>query len=79
MPLRAPKMIGAHLGVPAAGLVTEVDAGFQHLLHADVSHVELLETNGFVFHSGPGSSPADAVRPRDPEPLPKCAALDNRV
>ena len=31
--------VGAHFGIPAAGLVAEVHAGFQHLLHADVSHV----------------------------------------
>src|SRR6218665_3361981 len=27
--------IGGHLGVPEAGLVTEVDTGFQHFAHAD--------------------------------------------
>ena len=29
---------GAHLGVPATGLMAEVHTSFQHLLHADVSH-----------------------------------------
>ncbi len=32
--------VGTHLGVPAPGLMPEVHAGFQHLLHADVSHCD---------------------------------------
>ena len=31
-----------HLGVPTTGLVAEVCSGFQHLTHADNSHVVLL-------------------------------------
>jgi hypothetical protein len=27
-----------HLGVPVAGLVAEMDAGFQHLAHGDLGH-----------------------------------------
>jgi len=33
--LRWPKMNGAILGVPKAGLVSEMDAGFQHFTHGD--------------------------------------------
>ena len=29
---------GTHLGIPAAGLMAEMHARFQHLLHADISH-----------------------------------------
>ena len=35
---RAPKMYGAMLGIPVAGLVAEMDAGFQHLAHGDLGH-----------------------------------------
>jgi hypothetical protein len=34
MPLRSPKM---NSGVPALGLVPEVDARFEQLLHGDIS------------------------------------------
>src|SRR5690606_7066089 len=30
--------VRGHLGVPVAGLVAEVDAGFQHLTHGDLGH-----------------------------------------
>src|SRR5690606_10284797 len=30
--------VRAHLRVPVAGLVAEVDAGFQHLAHGDLGH-----------------------------------------
>ena len=33
-----PVDIGAHLGVPTSGLMTEMDAGLQELLHCDFSH-----------------------------------------
>ena len=33
-----PVDIGAHLGVPASGLMTEMDPGLQELLHCDFSH-----------------------------------------
>jgi len=32
-----------HLRVPAAGLVTEMNAGLQHLFHRNVSHVSILQ------------------------------------
>ena len=38
IPLRSAKMNGRHLGVPAAGLVAEVDSGFQQLPHRDGRH-----------------------------------------
>jgi hypothetical protein len=30
--------VRSHLRVPVAGLVAEVDAGFQHLTHGDLGH-----------------------------------------
>jgi hypothetical protein len=33
--LRWPKDERGHLGVPEAGLVSEMDAGFQHFAHGD--------------------------------------------
>ena len=44
MPLRSAKMYGLHPGVPAAGLVSEVDAGLEQLAHGDGRHggVDLL-------------------------------------
>jgi len=44
-----PEDEAAHLGVPAAGLVAEVDAGLQQLLHRDdgVSHDALLRCLGW--------------------------------
>ena len=39
--LRWPKMYGGHLRVPEAGLVAEMDAGFQHLTHG-YGHAALL-------------------------------------
>ena len=38
IPLRSAKMYGLHLGVPAAGLVAEVDAGLEQLAHRDGGH-----------------------------------------
>ena len=38
MPLRSAKMYGLHLGVPAAGLVSEMDAGLEQLAHRDGRH-----------------------------------------
>ena len=32
------RQVRTHLGVPVAGLVAEVDAGFQHLAHGDLGH-----------------------------------------
>ena len=40
MPLRSVKMYGLHLGVPAAGLVSEVDTGLEQLAHRDGRHCE---------------------------------------
>ena len=54
--------VGSHLGVPAAGLVTEVDARLQQGLHGydvRICHsVEFLQIN-FVFTSGGFIPPAD--------------------
>jgi hypothetical protein len=33
-----------HLGIPAAGLVPEVDARFEQLLHADVCQSNILRS-----------------------------------
>ena len=69
----------AHLGVPTAGLVAEMDAGFQHLLHANVCHDMSPSTWGFA------STPALTLLPvrvprahaagrnEHPRPLPECA------
>ena len=46
--------VGSHFGVPATGLVTEVDTGFQQLLHRYDSHFKNL----LLFCPPPRSSPA---------------------
>ena len=71
--------IGSHLGVPTAGLVTEMDAGFQHLLHANVCHGMSPSTWGFA--STPALTLLPVCVPRThaagrnehPRPLPECA------
>ena len=44
MLLRAPKMNGCHLGVPAVALVAEVDASFEKLTHIECGqcHAKVL-------------------------------------
>src|SRR5205807_3288648 len=54
---------GAHLGVPAAGLVAEVDTGLQELLHGNASHGRTV-----LSFSLPRRSPALAVS-YQPAPL----------
>ena len=69
----------AHFGVPTAGLVTEMDAGFQHLLHANVCHGMSPSTWGFA--STPALTLLPVCLPRThaagrnehPRPLPECA------
>jgi len=55
--------VRTHLGVPTTGLVTEMHAGFQHLLHADVSHFSILQKGCDLPHRPRPCNPA-CRRPR---------------
>ena len=50
--------VRTHLGVPTTGLVTEMHAGFQHLLHADVSHFPILQKGCDLPHRPRPCNPA---------------------
>ena len=39
--------VRGHLGVPEAGLVSEMDTGFQHLTHGD-GHMEFLKVGSKI-------------------------------
>ena len=53
--------VRAHLGVPAAGLVTEVDSGFQQLPHRDGGHAcPPVVWSSADPRRGPGGSPPPA-------------------
>ncbi|KAI1694491.1 FAD dependent oxidoreductase domain-containing protein [Ditylenchus destructor] len=54
--------VRSHLGVPVAGLVAEVDAGFQHLAHQLIDLTEAL--------TALGTDRRDAPRPVGREPRP---------
>ena len=48
IPLRSAKMNGLHLGVPAPGLVAEVDAGLEQLPHRNGRHGERPPVGSFL-------------------------------
>ena len=45
------KQVIRHLGIPIAGLVAEMDAGFQHLFHAEVRHGCLRSSSGLSLRA----------------------------
>src|SRR6185437_2821209 len=60
--------VRGHLGVPVTGLVTEMDAGFQHLTHGDLCHgvslrlsVPMREPGGWDLHASPASTAARPI------------------
>ena len=61
MPPRSVKMNAAHLRVPAAGLVAEVDSGLQELSHGDDSHDCFSLSVGVRYSGGPGAEPASSA------------------
>ena len=66
--------VRAHLGVPVAGLVAEVNAGFQHLAHGDLGHLGISlnrepAARWRLRSSGVGPPPGRRLEPAGPEDL----------
>jgi hypothetical protein len=53
------KNVLGHLGVPEAGLVTEVDAGFQHFTHCYCHGISYLEVVSKSTLQSANASPGD--------------------
>src|SRR5690606_29702254 len=71
--------VRAHLRVPVAGLVAEMDAGFQHLAHGDLGHwcdsdMESAARTGEGGGPPRGRTVDSGVGPPGPLPWPNCRA-----